>query len=126
MKSGDVFTLDTQSIQEVATFTKTPLVDVQKKLTDGDTYSVAKSDTGTGDVVRGSRWVDGKPKKGRPRRFPRATVLRLLGEKDDRPTAEETEQATEAAEESALEERAEELLAAADAPAEKTESSSSW
>jgi hypothetical protein len=125
MKSGDVFKLDTQSIQEVATFTKTPLVDVQKKLTAGDTYSVAKSDSGTGDVVRGSRWVDGKPKKGRPRRFPRATVLRLLGEKDDRPTTEETESASEAAEEEALEERAEELLAAVDAP-EKTESSSSW
>ena len=125
MKSGDVFTLDAQSIQEVATFTKTPLVDVAKKLTDGDTYSVAKSDDGTGDVVRGSRWVDGKPKKGRPRRFPRATVLRLLGEVDTRPTTEETESAVEAAEDEALEEKAEELLAAADAP-EKTESSSSW
>ena len=125
MKSGDVFTLDAQSIQEVATFTKTPLVDVKSKLADGDTYSVAKSDAGTGDVVRGSRWVDGKPKKGRPRRFPRATVLRLLGEKDDRPTAEETEQAEESAQEEELEERADELLTAADAP-EKTESSSSW
>ena len=53
MKSGDIFTLDAQSIEEVSKFTKTPLVDVQKKCATGDVYSVAKSDTGAGDVVRG-------------------------------------------------------------------------
>ena len=112
MKSGDIFTLDAQAIEEVATFTKVPLVDIQKKVNVGDTYSVAKSDTGTGDVVRGSRWVDDKPKKGRPRRFPRATVLRLLGEEDDTPTAQEAAEAAEATGDAELEARAAELLAA--------------
>jgi len=121
MKSGDIFTLDAQSIEEVAKFTKTPLVDVQKKCSPGDVYSVAKSDTGTGDVVRGSRWVDGKPKKGRPRRFPRATVFRLLGEVDTRPTAEEAAAAAEAATDKELEAQAAELLAK-----EKAAAASSW
>lgn len=118
MKSGDIFTLDAQSIEEVSKFTKTPLVDVQKKCAAGDVYSVAKSDTGTGDVVRGSRWVDGKPKKGRPRRFPRATVLRLLGEVDTRP---ETEEVAEKAADSELEAQAAALLAE-----EKAAAASSW
>jgi hypothetical protein len=121
MKAGDIFTLDAQAIEDVATFTKTPLVDVQKKLTPGDTYSVAKSDTGTGDVVRGSRWVDGKPKKGRPRRFPRATVLRLLGEEDTTPSAEETAAAEEASTDAELEAQAAELL-----EAEKAAAADSW
>ncbi len=121
MKSGDIFTLDAQSIEEVAKFTKTPLVDVQKKCAAGDVYSVAKSDTGTGDVVRGSRWVDGKPKKGRPRRFPRATVLRLLGEEDTRPTPEEVASVAETAAEAELEAKASALLAE-----EKAAAASSW
>ena len=121
MKAGDVFTLDAKAIEETATFTKIPLVDVQKKLTPGDTYSVAKSDTGTGDIVRGSRWVDDKPKKGRPRRFPRATVLRLLGEEDDRPTAQEAAEAAQASGDAALEAEAAKLLAA-----ERAAAANSW
>jgi len=109
MKAGDVFSLDTQSIEEVAKFTKTPLVDVQKKLKDGDTYSVAKGYSTEVGVVRASRWEDGKPKKGRPRRFPTSTVLRLLGEESE--TDEDVVVADEAAEDTALEERGEALLA---------------
>lgn len=106
MKAGDVFTLDTQAIQEVSDFTKVPLSEVQKKLSVGDTFSVAKSDTGKGEVARASRWVDGKPKKGRPRRFPRNTIARLLGEE----VAVEAEETT-VDDDAALEERAAELLA---------------
>lgn len=115
MKSGDVFTLDAQAIQEVATFTKVPVKEVQQKLSVGDTYSIAKSDKGTGDVVRGSRWADGKPKKGRPRRFPRATVARLLGEDYEAETAEEVAENEAEAEDAALEEQAEALVASEDA-----------
>jgi len=121
MKSGDIFTLDAQSVEEVAKFAKTPLVDVQKKCAAGDVYSVAKSDAGIGDVVRGSRWVDGKPKKGRPRRFPRSTVLRLLGEVDTRPTAEEVAEASETVTDKELESQAIALL-----NEEKAAAASSW
>jgi hypothetical protein len=111
MKAGDIFTLDAQAIEEVATFTKVPLVDVQKKVAIGDVYSIAKSETCSGEIIRGSRWVDDKPRKGRPRRFPRATVLRLLGEEDTTPSAEEVAQAAEASNDAALEEEAARLLA---------------
>ena len=108
MKSGDVFTLDAQSINEVATATKVSVEQVRDKLSDGDTYSIAKSERCDGTLVRASRWVDGKPKKGRPRRFPAATVARLLGESYDAP--EEAEETTEAADEADLEAHAAGLL----------------
>lgn len=123
MKSGDVFTLDTQSLDEIAKFNKVPLADVTKKLSDGDTFNIAKSDSGKGDVVYGSRWVDGKPQKGRPRRFPRATVARLLNEEYETESAsEEAEVAeAEAEDDAALEEQAEALLAS-----ESADTSDSW
>jgi len=121
MKAGEIFTLDDQAVQEIATFTKTPLVDVQKKCAAGDVYSVAKSETGTGEVVRGSRWVDGKPRKGRPRSFPRATVQRLLGE-EFTPAAEVVEVEAEKADDMELEAHAAELLT----PTEEAATADTW
>lgn len=127
MKSGDVFTLDAQAIEETAKFTKVDLGALQKKLSEGDEFSISKSDKLNTNVIRGVRWVDGKPRKGRPRRFPRATVARLLGFDDSAFEAAQTAQQTavvqQTAEEAAnLESRAEELLETpAETPAETAE-----
>lgn len=127
MKSGDIFTLDAQAIEDTAKFTKVDLGALQKKLSDGDQFSISKSDKLNTNVIRGVRWVDGKPQKGRPRRFPRATVARLLGFDDSEfeaaQSAQEAAVAQQTAEEAAnLESRAEELLETpADAPAVEAE-----
>lgn len=117
MKSGDTFVLDAQAIQEVADFIKKDLSEVQKKLSVGDTFSISKRDKLNTEIVNGVRWRDGKPQKGRPRRFPRATVVRLLGFDDSEflaaQQAKEQAVATEVqVVDQALETQAEELLEA--------------
>jgi hypothetical protein len=113
MKSGDTFTLDVQSLDELAAFGKTSVADLTTKINVGDTFSIAKTELCGGEVIRASKWDDGKPKRGRPRRFPRAVVLRLLGEteEDGAPLApEEVLEVEQAEEQDALERRANELL----------------
>lgn len=89
MQVGDVFTLDTKAIEETAETTGKPEATLREKLSEGDTFVIAKSEQFFNNkVVKASRWVVdddgvGKPKQGRPRRFARATVARLLGEDDD-------------------------------------------
>jgi len=115
MKIGDTFTLDAQGLQETAEFTKVTVADLQSKVSVGDTFSLSKKNKFNTTIVQGTRWVDGKPQKGRPRRFARATVARLLGEDDsDFVAAQETDVVANAvadvAAAVALENRATELL----------------
>lgn len=131
MKPNDTFVLDAQAIQETAEFTKVALSELQKKLSEGDTFSISKRDKLNTNVVRGVRWVDGKPQKGRPRRFPRATVARLLNFDDSAfQAAQEAAEAAAVAEvaqdEQALESRAEELLGATVDAAPSPNEDSSW
>jgi hypothetical protein len=132
MKSGDVFTVDAQAIEETAAFTKVALEALQAKVNVGDTFSISKADKCTTSVIRGTRWVDGKPQKGRPRRFPRATVARLLGEDDSafestQGAQEAQEAASQAAAEAALVEHATTLLnEPAPVAAEVSDEDSSW
>jgi len=116
MKSGDTFELDSQSLDELAAFGKTTVSELnKKKINEGDTFSIAKAELCKGDIVRASKWEGGKPTRGRPRRFPRAIVLRLLNETETQEptqTAEEAVESQEADEQVALEQRAEALLGA--------------
>lgn len=81
MKSGDIFVVDAKAISELADFYG---VDVAKlQALDGVTFSIANSKSApaiTSVEVRASKWKDGKPSRGRPRKFPKTTVARLLGE----------------------------------------------
>ena len=84
MISGQVFKLDEQGVQETALFYKTKLA----KLNDlvGGEFAIASGRTSnaiTEREVMCSRIVNGKPSIGRPRRFPRTVVARLLGETND-------------------------------------------
>lgn len=128
MKSGDVFTIDDQAIDEVAKFTKVPVTQVRSKLTNGDTFSIAKNEQCGSEVVRASRWVDGKPTKGRPRRFPAATIARLLGETYVAPVAAAAPVAAPVVDDTAdLEEHAADLLdAPEETPVVAEDSASSW
>lgn len=113
MKSGDTFVLDSQSLDELAKFGRTTVAELSKKIGVGDTFSVAKTELCGGEIIRASKWEDGKPKRGRPRRFPRAVVLRLLGETEEEGPSvdpEEVLEAQQAEEQEALERRANELL----------------
>jgi len=113
MKSGDTFTLDSQALDELATFGKTTVSELTKKIEVGDTFSIAKTELCGGEIIRASKWKDGKPTRGRPRRFPRAVVLRLLGETEEEGASvapQEALEAQQAEEQEALERRAEELL----------------
>lgn len=126
MKSGQTFVVDAQAVQDVASHLKVDAKELDGKLSAGDSYVVAKSEKCEGDVIKASRQVlvDGelKSKKGRPRRFPRSVVARLVGETDDRsltaPTEEAVAQAKEEADESELEAHAASLLAEAPATEE--------
>ncbi len=118
MKSGDIFTLDETAIEEVADFSKVSIRKIETKIKVNDVFSVAKNSNCNGPIVYASRWVDGKPSRGRPRQFPRATVIRLLGEAaveavEQAQTAEEQRRNQEE-EKRALEERAAELLSCFD------------
>lgn len=84
MQTGQVFKIDAQAVKEMATFYKRPESDFDQL--NGREFSIAKSKTVqsvTDTEVRGTKWEDGKPQRGRPRKFPRSTVARLLGETDD-------------------------------------------
>lgn len=133
MKSGQTFVVDAAARTAVAEFLKLPETELDGKCDVGDTFGIAKSEKCDGDVIRASRWVPDeegtlKPKKGRPRRFPRATVARLLGETDDRslttPTAEEAVETAEATQDADLEAHAQELLETAPAASEAADGDS--
>ena len=84
MQTGQVFKIDAQAVKEMATFYKRPESDFASL--EGREFSIAKSKVTsaiTDSEVRGTKWEDGKPQRGRPRKFPRSTVARLLGENDD-------------------------------------------
>lgn len=70
MKQHDVFTLDQAAIDELKLDTSVFQAGQQFRITQ-PVNSVE---------VRASRIVDGKPQKGRPRRFPTSVVARLMGE----------------------------------------------
>lgn len=92
MKSGQVFKVDAQALSEMAAFYKRPESDFSK-LNDAE-FSIANSKVTsavTSTEVRCTKWEDGKPKRGRPRKFPRSTVARLLGETNDPSLTGETE-----------------------------------
>jgi len=135
MKSGQTFVVDSMALTDVAEFLKTPESDLGDKFNVGDTFGISKSEKCDGDVIRASRWVPDaegnlKPKKGRPRRFPRATVARLLGETDDRsltePTAQVAAETAQEDEDADLEAHAQELLEAAPATSEASSEDASW
>ena len=63
-KKGIVFRIDADAAKELS-------------LTEGDEFAISKDSTAV--EVRASRFRDGKPARGRPRKFPTATVARLLG-----------------------------------------------
>lgn len=127
MITGQTFTVDAQAVKEMAKFYKRAEDDESLTKLEGVTYSIAKSKTTkavTDDEVRGTKWVDGKPQRGRPRKFPRATVARLLNELDDaslQPKAEAEEDSVKD-EEAELEKAAEEQLVGANAPTEDASS----
>lgn len=82
MESGQVFKVDQEAVEEMAKFFSKSESYFEKLL--GLEFSIAKSDGAiTQKLVRASKWVDGKPQRGRPTKFPRVTVARLLGEDDD-------------------------------------------
>jgi hypothetical protein len=84
MQTGQVFKIDAQAVKEMASFYKRPESDFAQL--EGREFSIAKSKVTsaiTDSEVRGTKWDDGKPQRGRPRKFPRTTVARLLGETDD-------------------------------------------
>jgi len=126
MKAGDIFTLDAQAIEETAEATNVALLKVQEKLSPGDVFSISKTERCAGILIGASRWVNGKPIKGRPRRFSAPTVARLLGETYTAPqAAEEDLSVTVDAE---LEAHAADLLAASEEVevASQDTSSLSW
>ena len=63
-KKGVVFRIDADAADEL-------------NCSEGDDYAISKDSTLV--EVRASRFKDGKPSRGRPRKFPTATVARLLG-----------------------------------------------
>ena len=75
MKLNDVFTVDQATIDELKLTCK--LKDVEQPVTAGQQYRISQPPNSV--EVRASRVVDGKPQKGRPRRFPTAVVARLMG-----------------------------------------------
>jgi len=75
MKLNDVFTVDQDTIDELKLTCK--LKDVEQPVTAGQQYRISQPPNSV--EVRASRVVDGKPQKGRPRRFPTAVVARLMG-----------------------------------------------
>ncbi len=126
MQVGQVFKVDSQAITELAKFYKRAEGDF--KSLEGVDFSVAKSkvtSSVTENEVRGTKWVDGKPQRGRPRKFPRATVARLLGETDDVSLQAPTESAEAASDDAELEDAADELVATA-SPSESTSENDSW
>lgn len=95
MEVGQVFKIDAQTAK-----------DLDNMDLEGIEYSIVKSRGSITDVdVRASKWEDGKPKRGRPRRFPRAVVARLLGEMNDPSLQAPVEDSTKE-----LEEKAESLI----------------
>lgn len=87
MQTGQTFVVDAQAVEDTAKFYKKTLAQYQALGLVGRTFSIAKSRPGHEPVsaleVRASAWEDGKPRIGRPRRFPRCVVARLLGELND-------------------------------------------
>lgn len=84
METGQTYTIDGAAVKEMASFYKRPENDFASL--EGRVFSIAKSKSTaavTDSEVRGTKWEDGKPQRGRPRKFPRAAVARLLGELDD-------------------------------------------
>jgi len=64
LKRGIVFRLDADAAEEF-------------ELDDGAEYAISRDATAT--EVRASRFKDGKPARGRPRKFTTTAVARLLG-----------------------------------------------
>jgi len=79
LKKGVVFTIDSDAAKEF-------------ELDQGVVFAISRDANAV--EVRASRFKDGKPARGRPRKFPTAAVARMLGITDlDLPTsdADETE-----------------------------------
>lgn len=113
METGQTFVIDKQAVGEMAKFYKRPEGELQKL--EGLTFSIAKSKVTsavTSTEVRGTKWEDGKPKRGRPRKFPRATVARLLGELSDASLTGVEAKVEDSSDDAELEQAADELVGA--------------
>jgi len=64
LKKGVVFRIDTDAAAEFG-------------LDDGAEFAISRDATAT--EIRASRFKDGKPARGRPRKFPTSAVARMLG-----------------------------------------------
>jgi len=64
LKKGVVFRIDANAADEFS-------------LDDGAEFAISRDATAT--EVRASRFKDGKPARGRPRKFPTSAVARMLG-----------------------------------------------
>jgi len=111
MEAGQVFKIDADAAK-----------DLGNEELEGREYAITKTRGNITDVeVRASQFKDGKPARGRPRRFTRSLVARLLGETDD-PSLQVVEvEAADVVEEPTvdeLEEKAEELIAASETEAD--------
>lgn len=108
MEAGQVFKIDAEAAK-----------DLGNDDLEGREYAITKTRGNITDVeVRASQFKDGKPSRGRPRRFPRSVVARLLGETSD-PSLQAVEEAADVAVDDEptveeLEEKAEELIAASE------------
>jgi len=123
MKIGDTFVLDDAAVEATANLCGQAVDSLSGKVESGMTYGVSKSATLTSDVILASKWEENdegvlKPKRGRPRRFPRATVLRLLGEEDTQADTAEDETSSEEVELDAI---ADETLGGVTSAEEATE-----
>lgn len=86
MKTGQIFRVDAQTQTDTAAFYKVTVDSFSDKMPVGSEWAIAKSkvtDSVTKLEVRASRVLSGSVQKGRPRRFPRHVVARLLGELTD-------------------------------------------
>jgi len=94
MKLNDVFTVDQATIDELK-LTRN-IKKVEQPVVAGQQYRISQPPNSV--EVRASVIVDGKPQKGRPRRFPTAVVARLMGVPvpADAPTTDDESVVTEA------------------------------
>jgi hypothetical protein len=93
MDSGQTFVVDEQAVQDIAKVFKRNPDKLRDKIL-GHTFIIPKSLSGVPNIdavlVRGARIINGNIQRGRPAKFPRFVVARLLGEMDD-PSIEDYE-----------------------------------
>lgn len=87
MDSGQTFTVDEQAVVDVAKFYKRNENKLRDKILNRS-FIIQDDKLGKPNItpleVRGAQLgADGKVKRGRPTKFPRHVVARLLGENDD-------------------------------------------